>query len=169
MLIFLEHFVMSYCWSGKMEHINSLYVAIGFTISAKIVLFVSKFYKFLKPIPGMFVLIWMYFSWWFQIWWFQIWSPNAQFVIFLEHFFVFDMSSAHACHVERINTFRLLIFTEHKSYCVLPKSSMFKFINCACMSPITLPILGMFVLIWFHFSRPFQIWLTKLNKVDIFF
>ena len=32
-----------------------------------------------KPIPGMFVLIWMHFSWWFQIW-----SWNFKIFIFLK-------------------------------------------------------------------------------------
>ena len=48
-------------------------MAIGFTepklcFLSHISQILTAISRFTEPIPGMFVLIWMYFSWWFQIW-----------------------------------------------------------------------------------------------------
>ena len=52
--------------------------------------FQRLFHEWLKPIPGMFVLIWMHFSWWFQIW-----AWNSKTLTFLTNVWHFGLSSAH--------------------------------------------------------------------------
>ena len=47
--------------------------------------------RFTEPIPGMFVLIWMYFSWWFQIW-----SWNSQMLTFFTKFVKFVTCRLHS-------------------------------------------------------------------------
>ena len=56
------------------------------------VLKMSKtFSRFIEPIPGMFVLVWMYFSWWFQIW-----SQNSVILTFFTKFVYFLTCRLHS-------------------------------------------------------------------------
>ena len=75
---------------------------------AKKSMFVSQFSeiitsisRFIEPIQGMLVLIWMHFSCSFQIW-----SWNSTILTFFTTFFwfFFELSSALACRVESIHT-----------------------------------------------------------------
>ena len=87
-----------FVWCGKI----SLHATIGFTINTnRFVYQIFKFSQLSKPIPGMFVPIWMTFFIWIPNNSHQINSRILKYLNILWHFL---LSSAHACRVERINS-----------------------------------------------------------------
>ena len=76
-----------------------------FNNPCKIVLFLKiiDISQISKPIPGTFVLIWVYFSWWFQIQ-----SPNYKILTPFKLLCNFNLSSAHV----RVKSIKTLIVEE---------------------------------------------------------